>query len=65
MANNAWLLTGNKNIDPKTNFFGTTDKKPLIFKAGNTGAVKISADSGGGYYADQRRNQWFCRDESR
>src|SRR5688572_16754586 len=31
-----WLLTGNSGTNPATNFLGTTDNQPLVFKVNNT-----------------------------
>lgn len=31
-----WSLTGNSSTNPLTNFLGTTDYQPLVFKANNT-----------------------------
>jgi hypothetical protein len=31
----SWLLTGNAGTDTTTNFIGTTDKQPLVFKVNN------------------------------
>ncbi|MBL7793713.1 MAG: tail fiber domain-containing protein [Saprospiraceae bacterium] len=41
-ASLGWLLEGNAETDPATNFIGTTDNKPLIFKVNNTLAGKIT-----------------------
>ncbi|MBK6904689.1 MAG: tail fiber domain-containing protein [Saprospirales bacterium] len=37
-----WLLNGNSGSDSLTNFIGTTDNQPLIFKVNNTLAGKLS-----------------------
>jgi len=34
-ATNAWSLTGNSGINPATNFIGTTDGQPLLFRVKN------------------------------
>jgi hypothetical protein len=44
-AGNGWLLTGNGSTNPLTNFVGTTDAQPLIFKTNGTEAMRI--ESGG------------------
>lgn len=36
LAQKAWQLTGNSNIDTSKNFIGTIDNKPLIFRTNNT-----------------------------
>ena len=41
-AANAWGLTGNVGTNEVTNFIGTTDAKPLIFRTNNTYAGQIS-----------------------
>jgi trimeric autotransporter adhesin len=38
-----WSLTGNSNIDPVTQFIGTTDANPLQFKVNNTKAGFITS----------------------
>jgi len=38
---NSWRLNGNAGINPSTNFLGTTDNQPLIFKTNNTDAGRI------------------------
>jgi hypothetical protein len=37
-----WLLRGNAGIDQKTNFVGTTDGNPLIFKTNGVERMKIN-----------------------
>lgn len=39
-----WSLTGNSGTDPSTNFIGTTDSQPLIFRANNTEAMRLLPD---------------------
>lgn len=36
LKNKSWNLTGNTGTNPSTNFIGTTDAEPLIFKENNT-----------------------------
>lgn len=36
-ASRAWLIRGNKDINPALDFIGTTDDNPFIIKAGGTG----------------------------
>jgi hypothetical protein len=38
---NAWNLTGNTGTDPNTNFVGTTDTNPLMFRMNNIHSGKI------------------------
>ncbi len=47
-AGNNWSLTGNAGTDPATNFIGTTDAQPLIFKVNNVQAGKI--ENGNAFY---------------
>jgi len=46
----SWSTTGNAGTDPETNFIGTTDDEPLIFKVNNVRAGKISSISGNTSY---------------
>ncbi len=39
-----WNLTGNAGTDPSTDFLGTSDAQPLIFKTNNTEAMRIDTD---------------------
>lgn len=41
-SSNGWSLSGNNGINPATQFIGTTDDQPLIFKINNTPAGHIS-----------------------
>lgn len=38
----AWSLSGNTGIDTTTTYIGTNDNKPVIFKANNTEALRIT-----------------------
>ena len=40
----AWELLGNANTNPTTNFLGTTDNQPLVFRTNNTEKVRILAN---------------------
>ena len=40
-ATSGWSLTGNSGTNPSTNFIGTTDNVPLIFKTNNQPSGKI------------------------
>jgi hypothetical protein len=42
-----WSITGNSNINSSTNFIGTTDERPLIFKT--DGAERMRLDAMNGY----------------
>jgi hypothetical protein len=42
IINEAWLTTGNTGTDSTTNFVGTTDRKPLVFKVNNERSGYIS-----------------------
>jgi hypothetical protein len=39
----AWLLAGNAGTNPATDFLGTTDAQPLIFRTNNSEALRIDA----------------------
>ncbi|MGE3801365.1 MAG: tail fiber domain-containing protein, partial [Candidatus Kapaibacterium sp.] len=39
-----WGLTGNSGINPATNFLGTTDAQPLIFRTDNVERMRIAQD---------------------
>lgn len=41
---NGWLLTGNAGTDSLSNFIGTTDDRPIMFRVNNTRVGKISVD---------------------
>jgi uncharacterized protein (TIGR02145 family) len=40
-----WSLSGNTGIDPGTNFIGTKDNQPLVFKVNNVKAGEVSSGS--------------------
>jgi len=44
--NKGWSLTGNSGTTPATNFIGTTDAAPLLFKVNNSKAGYIDYDAG-------------------
>jgi len=44
-SSSGWGLTGNGSTNPATNFIGTTDPEPLIFKTNNVQSGKIDFDS--------------------
>ena len=44
-ATDAWYLVGNTGINPSTQFIGTKDNQPLIFKVNNVQAGKLSYSS--------------------
>jgi hypothetical protein len=44
-TNDAWLTQGNKGTDAATNFMGTTDNNPLVFKVNNTPAVYMGVEN--------------------
>ena len=44
---NGWSLTGNAGTDPQTNFIGTTDTRPLVFRVNNTKAGYIDYNPSG------------------
>lgn len=41
---NDWKLGGNAGTNPSTNFIGTTDAQPLVFKTNNQKSLKIESD---------------------
>ena len=43
-AGNSWSLIGNGDLAPNSQFIGTTDAKPMIFKTNNTEQLSIGAD---------------------
>lgn len=43
-TNNSWKITGNSNIDPATQFIGTTDDNALQFKVNNEKSGIIETD---------------------
>jgi trimeric autotransporter adhesin len=45
-SNNSWKITGNSNIDPATQFIGTTDDNALQFKVNNEKAGIIETNDG-------------------
>jgi hypothetical protein len=44
-AGSSWGLTGNSGTNPATNFIGTTDVQPLMFRVNNQAAGKIEYDN--------------------
>jgi hypothetical protein len=40
----SWSLTGNNNVNPNTNFLGTTNSKPLIIRANNIERMRITSN---------------------
>jgi hypothetical protein len=43
-SSGVWSLTGNSGTSPSTNFIGTTDAQPIIFKANNTEVMRVNPD---------------------
>ncbi|MCS3868682.1 hypothetical protein J3D55_001598 [Chryseobacterium ginsenosidimutans] len=43
-ANAQWNLTGNAGTNPPTNFLGTLDNQPLVFKTNNVEKMRINPD---------------------
>lgn len=41
----AWMITGNDNTDPATNFLGTTNDKDLQFRTNNLNRMRIMSSS--------------------
>jgi len=42
----SWLLNGNAGIDQKTNFLGTKDDKPIVFRTNNVERMRINKNGG-------------------
>jgi hypothetical protein len=40
---NAWQLSGNRGTNPASNFIGTTDNNPLVFRTQNAEAMRITS----------------------
>lgn len=45
ISSSAWVLGGNAGTSPSTNFIGTTDNQPLLFKTNNQFAGMLSSRS--------------------
>lgn len=45
MAGDGWLLAGNAQTDPSTEFLGTTDAQPLVIRTNDAEAVRVDADA--------------------
>ena len=43
-ARKQWLTSGNANTDPTTNFIGTTDNQPLVFKTNGKEVMRLGTD---------------------
>jgi hypothetical protein len=43
-GNVAWSLSGNSGTSPATNFIGTIDNQPLVIKANNLEALRVTAN---------------------
>ena len=45
-SNNSWKITGNSNIDPATQFIGTTDENDIQFRVNNvkSGVIEMTDD---------------------
>jgi hypothetical protein len=56
--NKGWQLTGNSGIDPTTNFIGTTDVQPLLFRVDNlqSGVIDASSQNAGFGYQSLKAN---------
>ena len=48
-SGSGWSLTGNAGTNAATNFIGTTDGQPLMFRYNNQNAGSIGKSSGGTY----------------
>jgi trimeric autotransporter adhesin len=45
VSSSGWLLNGNSGTDPATQFIGTTDTQPLLFKVNNVPAGQIQVSN--------------------
>jgi hypothetical protein len=45
----SWGLSGNSGTNPNTDFLGTTDAQPLIFKTNNTEVARVEVDGNFGF----------------
>ena len=54
VSSNYWSLNGNANIDPSTQFIGTTDATPLVFRIGGAEQMRLmpSTNLGIGTYGN-------------
>ncbi|MCL2313485.1 MAG: hypothetical protein FWC41_13595 [Firmicutes bacterium] len=59
-----WNTTGNANTSPPTNYIGTSDAKPLIFKTNNTEHLRILLDGNIGIGTDQPLRKLHVKDGS-
>jgi Chaperone of endosialidase len=48
-SGSGWSLNGNSNLNPGSNFIGTTDKEPLVFKVNNMTAGRLDTTSNVSY----------------
>jgi hypothetical protein len=45
VAQDGWLLSGNQQTDPDTDFLGTTDAQPFVIKTNGAEAVRVATDT--------------------
>lgn len=45
----SWSLNGNAGTNPSTNFLGTSDAQPLVFRANNSQALRLESKDSGSY----------------
>lgn len=53
MRDSAWSLKGNANTDSSTNFIGTTDDQPLMFRTNTVSRMKLRLDGGLELFGEQ------------
>ncbi|MFS4471648.1 hypothetical protein [Chryseobacterium sp. T20] len=53
----SWNITGNTGTNSSTNFIGTTDNQPLVFKANNTEGIRIKPNGNIGINFDSPQSR--------
>jgi len=51
-----WMLTGNSGTSPSTNFIGTTDNNPLVFRVNNQHAGEINPINNNSFFGGHAGN---------
>ena len=58
-SNNSWKITGNSNIDPATQFIGTTDDNALQFKVNNYELIRYDKNGYNVVRSDKKKCQEY------